>query len=247
MNKKKKIFGVIRIIVIILLFGVFSYSGYRMYSGLDEYRKAEKERERLEQYEPEDIADDDISKGSKKVAELIERYPDVVGWLKLRGTVISYPFVQTENNNDYLHHSLEGEELRAGTLFMDYRNSADISDFNSIIYGHNMQNGSMFGTLKDFVNSETHWESHKRGWIYLPKNTLKLEIFAIITVHQSDGIIYNIGYPDDASKEKFLAHVRQNANRWRDIGAGIEDRFVSLSTCATATSPYRYVLVARVL
>ncbi|MDR1409753.1 MAG: class B sortase [Oscillospiraceae bacterium] len=234
----------IRSVLFILLLGIFAFSGWKLYEGWGEYRRADQEKARLEQYEPASKSGDSKN---KNIVELIARYPDVAGWLKLENSTVSYPFVQTENNEDYLHKTLEGKVLSAGTLFMDCRNKADFSDFSSIIYGHHMQNGSMFGTLKNFVNQQVYWDSHKRGWIYLPEYTLELEIFAAITVHESDDTIYSFSYPNSSKKEIFLAHVKQNANRWRDIGASTNDRFVCLSTCATATSKYRYVLVARVI
>ncbi|MDR3345205.1 MAG: class B sortase [Oscillospiraceae bacterium] len=245
MAKKSKAKDAIRVIIVFLLLGVCAFSGWKVYEGWSEYRRGDKEKDRLEQYEPETKPNDDDAE-NKSVAELIARYPDVVGWLKLEDSVISYPFVQTANNDDYLHRTLEGEKLSAGTLFLDYRSNADFSDFNSVIYGHLMQNGSMFGTLKEFANQKAFWDSHKRGWIYLPSRTLELEFFAIITVYESDRVIYGVSYPDKTSKENFLAHVKQTANRWRDIGVSAGDSFVCLSTCTSATSSYRYVLVGKI-
>ncbi|MDR1410186.1 MAG: class B sortase [Oscillospiraceae bacterium] len=232
----------IRLTVILLLLGASIFGGLKLYEGWNEKRKLDNEKDRLEQYEPEE---DDSNR--QKIRDLLARYPDVVGWLKIENSVISYPFVQTANNNDYLHKTLDGKTLSAGTLFMDYRNHADFSDFNSVIYGHHMQNGSMFGTLKNFINQKEFWDVHRRGWIYLPYQTLELEFFAVITVHETDQTIYGLIYPDNTSKQNFLSHLEQKANRWRDISVTADDRFVCLSTCATATSPYRYVLIGRVV
>ena len=75
---------------------------------------------------------------------------DVIGWLYCPDTSINYPVVQAADNEYYLHRLLDDSKNAAGTLFMDYRNSADLSDWNSVIYGHNMKNGSMFGSLPDY-------------------------------------------------------------------------------------------------
>jgi sortase B len=242
-GKMKKHKGqVLRTIIALLLLGVCAFSGYKVYEGWREYQRAEQEKERLSEYEP--------APGSSKnagVAELIARYPDVVGWLTVEDSPISYPFVQTENNSDYLHKTLEGEELSAGTLFMDFRNSKDFGDFNTVIYGHHMQNGSMFGTLKSFVNSGDYWDAHKRAWVFLPQETIELELFAAVTVRDTDETLYGLNYPAADDREAFLSYVKQKANRWREVGASADDRFVCLSTCTRAGSRDRWVLIGRVV
>ena len=87
-------------------------------------------------------------------AALKAAYPDVVGWLYCEGTPINYPVAQGDDNSYYLRRDLDGNYAMAGTLFLDYRCSADFSDENSVIYGHNMNDGSMFAVLPDFSDPE---------------------------------------------------------------------------------------------
>ncbi len=84
---------------------------------------------------------------------------DVVGWLYCEDTPINYPIVQSEDNDYYLRRLLDSTWNIAGTIFMDYRNAPDFSDWNTIIYGHNMNNDSMFGTLQDY-KKQAYYEEH---------------------------------------------------------------------------------------
>ena len=81
---------------------------------------------------------------------LRESGPDIIGWLNLPDTVINYPVTQTDDNEYYLHHLYDGTYNKVGCLFADYENKADFSDRNTIIYGHNMRDGSMFAVLNEY-------------------------------------------------------------------------------------------------
>ena len=73
--------------------------------------------------------------------------PDVVAWIQIPALDISYPVVQGKDNSYYLHHMFDGKENKNGSIFIDYHNQPEFTDSNTIVYGHNMKNGSMFGTL----------------------------------------------------------------------------------------------------
>ena len=80
---------------------------------------------------------------------LYEMSENAVAWLYCPDTEINYVIAQADNNDYYLHRLLNGTDASGGTLFMDYRNSDDLSDWNTVIYGHNMKNGTMFAMLLD--------------------------------------------------------------------------------------------------
>ena len=90
---------------------------------------------------------------------------EIIGWIYSDGTPINYPIVQTTNNEYYLRRLIDGTYNQAGSIFMDYKNSSDFSDYNTIIYGHNMKNDSMFGTLTSY-ESQDYYNEHKEMYLY---------------------------------------------------------------------------------
>jgi hypothetical protein len=95
---------------------------------------------------------EELEKMRAGLLSLAQINPDVYGWISIAGTDINYPIVQGKDNDEYLHRTYKRENLFVGSIFMDYQNSADFSDCNSIIYGHNMKDGSMFGKLSRFTS-----------------------------------------------------------------------------------------------
>ena len=87
-------------------------------------------------------------------SSLIKINPEVVSWISVAGTNIHYPVVQHSDNEYYLNHTFDGSKNGAGWVFMDYRNSIDTQNRNTIIYAHNRKDGSMFGSLKNTLNNE---------------------------------------------------------------------------------------------
>lgn len=91
--------------------------------------------------------------------ELQKINPDIVAWIRIDGLGIDYPVVQGEDNEHYLYYTFRGEANVAGSIFLDYRNKADFSDSKIILYGHNMKNGSMFGSLKKYQDESVFREN----------------------------------------------------------------------------------------
>ena len=99
---------------------------------------------------------------------LFAKSQDIIGWLYCPDTPINYPVVQAADNEYYLHRLLDDRNNSGGTLFVDYRNSSDLSDWNSIIYGHNMRNDSMFGSLTDY-KSQSYFDAHPEIFLLTPE------------------------------------------------------------------------------
>lgn len=95
--------------------------------------------------------------------------PDIVAWIRIDGLGIDYPVVQGKDNGHYLHYTFRGEANVSGSIFLDYWNKADFSDSKIILYGHNMKNGSMFGSLKKYQD-ESVFRKNQIISIYLPGN-----------------------------------------------------------------------------
>ena len=108
--------------------------------------------------------------------KLISQNDDIIGWIFIEGTDISYPLLCGRDNQQYLFQSYEKKYLTAGSIYIDYRCSRDFSDSRTVVYGHNMHNGSMFGKLDKFTR-ESYMKEHPYVYILLPDGeTLKYEV-----------------------------------------------------------------------
>ena len=209
------------------------YSGRQAWRAYGDYRAEAELHGAVMEYKP--AGEEAVDQG---VAGLRAEYPDAVGWLTVPGTRIDYPFVQARDNDYYLRRDLDGNDAMAGTLFLDCRCDISASP-NLIIYGHNMKNGSMFGTLKSFAD-KAFFEANTYGTIYLPEGTLRLEFFAYLVVQATDEAVYGV-----ERGEGYLDYVRGSARQYRDIGLAGGDRVVTLSTCSYEFNNARMVLLAK--
>ena len=194
--------------------------------------------------------------------ELQEINPDVLGWLTVYDTNIDYPVVQDkEGNNFYLDHSPKREVEASGSIFLDYRNSPDFSDFNSMIYGHHMAASKMFGDLNYFLE-EDFFNEHEYGNLIFDNKNHGLRFIAMLRVDAYDNAIYRPGIVGEESKEEYISHIYENAIYIRgvDVNKLAEatskkrqepiketDRLVLLSTCSEDITNGRLVLVAKML
>ena len=262
---KLKIMRVLLLVSACVLLAVIGYSSYRLWDIHQDNAQEAELHSYLMQYRPKmlssvsgglpaheatsDSAPDsnhDIfctPRANLSIVELQTAHLDAVGWLTIPNTRIDYPFVQGEDNTTYLHRDLEYRWSKAGTLFMDYRNSHDFSDFNTIIFGHHMRNGSMFGTLQQF-NDLAFFETNKTGTLFLADKTYEINIFAFMVIPSNDVVIYNpVITKDDAAT--FLSHVERFARHYRDVGVMTSDRIVTLSTCNYEFDDARMVIIGR--
>ena len=167
--------------------------------------------------------------------------PDVIGWLYCPDTPINYPVVQGTDNAFYLHRRLDGSKNSAGTLFMDYRNADDGSEWNSVIYGHNMNNGSMFGTLTDY-EAQAYFDAHPELYWLTPERNYVIQLAAGFTT-AADAELYTAFCPEEAER----AHMIETWLADSDFVSGIvpepRDQLVTCSTCAYDYQNARYVLI----
>ena len=175
---------------------------------------------------------------------LLDRNKDVIGWLYCPDTVINYPVVQGENNDQYLRKDLDGKYLVSGTLFADYRNGELNEDANYIIYGHNIKNGTMFSSLAKY-KQQSYYNQHPIMYYLTPDGNYKLELFAGLVVKRDDKI-----YLPNQSEEEFaelIEEYRAKSTFKSDIELEYNDTIVTLSTCSYEFDNARYIVIGRLI
>ena len=177
------------------------------------------------------------------LAELQAINPDVLGWLTIDDTHIDYPVVIGETDMEYVNKDVYGDFALSGSIFMDSDNARDLSDAYTLVYGHHMDNGAMFGDVVEFVNTD-YFESHPSGTLYLPDATYTIEIFACVQVDAFDSMIYD-PLAQDGEVSELLHYVDEIAVQSRYIGVQPTDKVIGLSTCAEAETNGRVVIFGR--
>ena len=161
---------------------------------------------------------------------LREKNPDTVGWLYVGSCGISYPILQGEDNDYYMNHTFEGTVNSSGAIIMDYRDDKYLKDWNTFIYGHNMKNGSMFGSLKKLLKDETLYDSDPYIYIYLPGYIYRYKIFSYYK-DEPDSKMY---WTADTLQE-YRQYIRDALSlSVRDLGVETseENNMVTLVTCS---------------
>lgn len=174
---------------------------------------------------------------------LREVNPDVVGWIMIPDTVISYPVMQGTDNDYYLKHTWDGKRYAVGSIFLEHLCSPDLADFNTIIYGHNMNNGSMFASLREYRNQE-HWEKHPYVYIRSDEGVYRYEIFSSYLASVKSNA-YGIEFVSDNTRNRFLTEITGNSVIDTGVTPEITDRVLTLSTCSGRSTASRWVVHAR--
>lgn len=180
---------------------------------------------------------------STSFTQLQELNPEVFGWLQVQGTHIDLPLVQGENNSKYVNTDVEGNFSLAGSLFLDCRNKKDLTDFNSIIYGHHMEKGTMFSDLDRFADAD-YMEEHTAGKMFFLDQWHDIEWFVFAQADAYDDILYNI-LLTEKDRDVYLQRLKEKAIQYRAVTLKPDDRFVTLSTCVDTATNGRYLLVGR--
>ena len=171
---------------------------------------------------------------------LQEVNPDVIGWIYSPDTTINYPVVQGDDNAYYLKHLADGTENRNGCPFLDVQNRPDFTDDNSIIYGHHMQNGTMFAGIS-WYEDQSYYDEHPVMYLMTPSATYRIELFSgYITTMDSSAYMQNFGSVREHTD--WLKEVSGRSDFRANLEISAYDRVITLSTCAYRFENARYVL-----
>ncbi len=241
---KRRGAGVLFWIVVVLLLCVIAFSAYKIWGILRGYAEGRSTYSRIaEEAGAASAAEEEKDDVEVEFGRLRKKYPDVKAWLYSKGTIINYPVAQGKDNDWYLHRTLDGAWNGAGTLFIDGNNDGEFSDFLTIIYGHHMRDGSMFGSLVKYRDAE-YYRKHKELRLYTPGGKYGLQVIAVCTI-PADSELYRFGFDDDASKEEYIAAIEQMSETRCSGRATASDRIVMLSTCTYEFDDARLVVFCR--
>ena len=178
---------------------------------------------------------------------LRETRPDIIGWLTLPDTAINYPVTQTDDNEYYLHHLYDGTYNKTGCLFADYENQEDFSDRNTIIYGHNMRDGSMFATLNEY-DEQSYYGGHPQMYLVTPDGGYVVEIFTAFVAKPSesgsDTSPWRLSFKDDGAYTTWLSEMAGRSVIETDVTVTSSDKVLTLSTC-TPGGASRFIVMGK--
>ena len=178
---------------------------------------------------------------------LQENGPDIIAWLTLPDTAVNYPVTQAEDNDYYLRHLYDGTYNKAGCLFADYENKKDFSDRNTIIYGHNMRDGSMFASLNEY-KEQSYYDSHPQMYLVTPDGGYLCDIFAAFEAKPkesgSDTSPWRMEWKDDGAYTTWLSAMADRSVVETDVTVTSSDKVLTLSTC-TPGGASRFIVMGK--
>lgn len=229
--------------ILIILIAVFCFSAFKIYEIISANQQEKQEHDKLLEYVEvvEDEQVEDTFELNVDQDSLLAVNPDYAGYIYIPNTDINYPIVQGLDNYYYLNHTFEKQYNYAGAIFMDYRLNKDFNNYQTLIYGHKVNHGTMFTDLNKFED-ETFFNANPSFYINIDGVSHEVEISSFSLV-PSDNSIYNLSLSDENQLLSYYNDVRSNAMYTNDVSLNSGDRLISLSTCAyDANSDMRYVL-----
>lgn len=217
-------------------------------SRINQWKNDNKENENIQEKIKENaIIQEDANQDSEykvNFESLKSINSDTIGWLDVPGTNINYSVVHTNNNNYYLTHNFNKEYNTSGWIFADESNKFDGTDKNTVIYGHNVRDGSMFGSLKNVINAEWYNNTENYNIKFITEKSEK--IYRVFSVYQIEAEDYYIQTSFDNTKEfqDFIETLQKRSVKDFGENVGSEDKILTLSTCSN-NNKYKVVVHAK--
>lgn len=243
---------------IFLFFGLIisgiAFCGYKLFVIASDYREsrdiyADMNAQYLEALDEKETAfrmNNELTKPDQNIPftvdfqSLAEVNQDIAGWIYIPGTEINYPVVKSKNNTDYLNHAADGRPAVAGAIFMDCNNDTDFQDKNTIIYGHNMKDGSMFHCLVKYADQE-YFNEHDIVWIFTPGRVMKLRVIAAYQT-TFDSCSYFTTFSDQSYAD-YLQDSLNKTSIQTHMKPDQSKPIITLSTCMKHGTPNRFVII----
>ena len=246
---------VLRILLVVFLC-IFAFALWKLLGFHKEYKTGDDEYEDLRQYVeevPENEEDKDKCPIKVNFADLRKVNPDVVGWIYIDKNV-NYPIVQAEDNDYYLHRTFEKQKNINGAIFLDAECIPPFGTTNSIIYGHNMNSGKMFGYLKRYYDTayskDADYKKHEFIWVLTPDTDMEYQVFAAREIHvkvnADENNVYHpaymIEFEWDEDYEAYLEDAVKKSLYKTRTKPDPADPIVTLSTCTSTSETGRFIV-----
>ncbi len=180
---------------------------------------------------------------SGKVKLLTDNNPDTVGWLDIPGTTIQYPVMQAKDNDYYMTRTYEKKKSASGAIFLDCVANPDLSGFNTVVYGHNMKDGSMFNGLR-LYDQQSYFNAHDRVVLTQLRSEKHYRIFAAYTAQGAAVDFIGYGATDGESRSAFIKAIRKRSALKSNQVVSRDDRLLTLVTCTSGTHDWYWVVHA---
>ena len=242
-NKKKS--NIPSIILMCFFTALLIYSGTKIVIWYMNNQNNKKISDEIAEFVTVDeTKEDDEEKYVVDFEKLKEKNSDIVAWLKVKGTNIETTVVKSTNNDYYLTHNFNKEYNSAGWIFADYKNKVDGTDKNIVIYGHNMRDDSMFGSLKWVINEDWYNnEDNKYITLITENETQVYEVFSVYQIEKEDYYIQT-NFNTEKEFNTFAQTIKKRSRKDFNVDVNENDNILTLSTCAN-NNKYRVVLHAK--
>jgi len=237
MKRRKKRNRVVGWILLALSLCAMMVSGHRLWDIRQSYRAGDEcYAELAGQVRP----DRPLPDAPIDFAALQAASPDAVAWLYGPDTAIDYPVMRAKDYDHYLRRLPDGTYNVNGSLFIDYNCAPDFSDQLTVIYGHNMKSGQMFGSLKGYKGQE-YYEKHPFFHLYLPGENYRIDLLYGCVI--GAGQWRERAFMYEANLDALLAYAARNTTFKSETQYTSGDRVVALSTCSYEFDGARYVVI----
>lgn len=174
-------------------------------------------------------------------AELQKMNPEVVGWIFQEGTNINYPIMHGLDNTFYLNYLPDRTQNRLGSIFVNAQNQGNFSDDTTVVFGHNMQDSSMFASLEQY-KQQAYLDQHPSLYIFTPTDVYRIDVFAgyVIGAHDIRSLHFN--FRDRRERDKFVKESNERSVIHSAVQLEVDDQFISLITCSYDIYDARFML-----
>ncbi len=233
-----------RILLLIIFLGIFIFSFYRIVMYFIDANNNKKVNDNLIEKaiifnESDEEKDEYTIPFTVDFDVLKKQNEDIVGWIYSKDTPINNPVLQSIDNDYYLRRLITRDYNAAGSLFMDYRNDSSMQNYNTIIYGHNMKNGTMFASLQKYRNQE-YYEEHKFIYYFTPEKNYLVRLFSACTESANSSI-----YKLENFNQNTIDSIVRKSNFKSNVTVTENDKIIILSTCAYDYDEARYVVFGK--
>lgn len=238
---KKKILKAIWILLMVISIGVIVYAGIMLYSSYKDYKEVDDTNNEIIDTYTESSSEDGSEDFKVDWDSLLSINNEIVAWVRIPDTNINYPIMQSNNNNKYLRQNIYGNYSYGGSIFVDSAIDNPFGNMNTIVYGHNLNNGAMFANLKKYSDND-YASKHRDIYIYLPNGSIRIyKVFAFSKINANNYDIYNMAVENlDAYYEIISRYNRISIEDNIDTSNPI----LTLSTCTNHNEQERYVVQA---